>query len=83
MSADPERELGRVERFIENLSIVYPDEGFAVAYAEAEVALRSEGTPIPTMDLLIGTTAKMRGVALLSRDTEHYRRIPGLVLETY
>lgn len=83
LSRKPERELRSVERLTEKLAVVYPDESFAVAYAEIEVALRKEGTPIPTMDLLIGTTAKMRGLPLLTRDSTHYNRIPGLVVEPY
>jgi len=35
------------------------------------------------MDLLIATTARMRGLPLLARDAEHYGRVPGLVVETY
>jgi predicted nucleic acid-binding protein len=65
------------------LTIIYPDGAFPVAYAELDVALRREGTPIPTMDLLIGTTAKMLGVPILTRDNAHFKRIPGLVVETY
>lgn len=83
LSADVRRELRIVERLAENLTIVYPDASFPVAYAELEVALRRRGTPIPTMDLLIGTTAKLRGMPLLTRDAGHYRLIPGLVVETY
>jgi len=83
LSTHLHRELRSVERLAENLTIVYPDASFAVAYAELEVALRRSGTPIPTMDLLIGTTAQMRGMPILTRDTEHYRLIPGLVVETY
>ncbi len=83
LSSHPQRELRAVERLAENLTVVYPDPFFPVAYAELEVALRRQGTPIPTMDLLIGTTAKMRGMPLLTRDAEHYRRIPGLVVDTY
>ena len=83
MSANVQRELRGVERLAENLTVVYPDEAFPVAYAELEAALRRNGTPIPTMDLLIGTTAKMRGLPLLTRDAEHYRLIPGLILESY
>lgn len=83
LCANPMRELRGVERFSERLDVVCPDETFAVAYAEAEVALRQGGTPIPTMDLLIGVTAKMRGIPLLTRDAEHYVRIPGLVVEPY
>lgn len=83
LAANPPRALRGVEKFAERLSAVYPDESFAVAYAEAEVALRKAGTPIPTMDLLIGVLAKMRGLPLLSRDRAHYTRIPGLVVESY
>lgn len=83
LSTHAQRELRSVERLAENLTIVYPDASFPVSYAELEVALRRKGTPIPTMDLLIGTTARMRGMPLLTRDAEHYRRIPGLVVETY
>jgi predicted nucleic acid-binding protein len=35
------------------------------------------------MDLLIGVTAKMRGLPLLTRNVQHFASIPGLVLETY
>ncbi len=83
LAADWNTELRRVERLTDSLLVVHPDESFAVVYAETEVVLRRSGTPIPTMDLLIGVTAKMRGIPLLTRDTEHYRRIPGLVVETY
>jgi predicted nucleic acid-binding protein len=83
LSAQPERELRHVERFIENLTIVYPDSTFPVAYAELEAALRRAGIPIPTMDLLIATTAKMHGIPLMTRDAGHFRHIPGLVVESY
>ena len=77
------RELRRVELLSENLAIVYPDATFPVSYGEIESHLRMHGAPIPTMDLLIGATAKVHGLPLVTRDTEHYARIPGLVLEPY
>lgn len=83
LSSNPQRELRAVERLTENLTVVYPDPSFPVAYAELEVALRRQGTPLPTMDILIGTTAKMLGMPLLTRDAEHYCHIPNLVVETY
>ncbi len=83
LCTSPSRELRSVERFAARLSVVCPDENLAVAYAEVEVTLRKTGTPIPTMDLLIGVVAKMRGMPLITRDREHYTRIPGLVVESY
>ncbi len=83
LSASPEKQLRIVEKFVERLEIIYPDEKFPVAYGETEAHLRQAGLPIPTMDLLIGTLAKIHGKILITRDWEHYSRIPGLVLETY
>lgn len=83
LSTHVQRELRNVERLAAHLTIVYPDAAFPVAYSELEVALRRNGTPIPTMDLLIGTAARMLGMPILTRDTVHYRLIPGLVVESY
>lgn len=83
MSRHPIRELRNVELMTEHLQIVYPDSHFATAYGECEADLRMKGHPIPTMDLLIGVTAKIHGLSLLTRDVEHFERIPGLVVESY
>ena len=83
LSGHPRRELRRVAMLAERLTVVVPDATFPVAYGELEAHLRRQGTPIPTMDLLIGTTAKALGLPLLTRDAEHYGLIPGLVVETY
>lgn len=83
LSAHVDRELRCVERLTENLSVIYPDAAFPVAYAELEAFLRRNGTPIPVMDLLIATTAKMVGMPLLTRDASHYRLVPGLVVDSY
>jgi predicted nucleic acid-binding protein len=83
LSGNPEAELRKVELFSELVEIVLPDRSFAVAYGEAEALLRRNGLTIPTMDLLIGLTAKQHGLPLLTADDVHFRRIRGLVVETY
>lgn len=83
LSVDPDRERDRVKALSEMLTIVYPDYSFAVSYGETEVYLRKRGIPIPTMDLLIGVTAKVWGDPLVSRDLKHFKRIPGLLVEEY
>ena len=83
LSEHPTRELQKVAVLVECLTVAYPDSTFPVAYGEIEAHLRRNGTPIPIMDLLIGTTAKSRGTRLLTRDPDHYALIPGLVVETY
>ncbi len=83
LARDPARELRRVEYFTTATELVLPTSTFATAYGQAEAALRSAGLPIPTMDLLIGVMAMEHGLPLLTRDAEHFARIPGLVVETY
>lgn len=83
LSVDPDRERDRVKALSEMLTIVYPDYSFAVSYGETEVYLRKRGIPIPTMNLLIGVTAKVWGDPLVSRDMKHFKRIPGLLVEGY
>ncbi len=83
LSRHPIQELRKVEWFADQLEIVYPDSSFAVAYGELESYLRKKGKTIPLMDLLIGVSARMRGLPLLTRDTNHFEMIPGLVVETY
>jgi tRNA(fMet)-specific endonuclease VapC len=83
LSANPGTELERVEQMLEFISIVYPEPSFPVFYGEAEAHLRKNGTPIPVMDLLIGITAKATGMPLITKDTRHFRLIPGLVISSY
>jgi predicted nucleic acid-binding protein len=83
MSARPNDELGRVSRLLEHVELVLPDATFASLYGELEASLRKSGTPIPTMDLLIGTAAKQYGMPLLTRDPRHFARIDGLIVESY
>lgn len=83
LSVDPARERERVKVLSRMLTVVYPDYTFAASYGETEAYLRRRGIPIPTMDLLIGVTAKVQGDLLISRDVEHFRRIPGLLVEGY
>jgi tRNA(fMet)-specific endonuclease VapC len=83
MSDHPQAELRKVEMFSELVEIIRPDRSFAVAYGEAEAFLRQSGKAIHTMDLMIGVMAKQHGLPLLTGDDAHFRRIPGLVVETY
>ncbi len=83
LSDRPEVERRRVNALVNHLTVLAPDDAFAVLYGEAAAHLLRNGTPIPVMDLLIGVTAKSRSLPVLTRDTTHFGRIPGLVVEGY
>ena len=83
LAEKPQEEIRKVQHLSELVEVVLPDQTFPIAYGEAEAALRRRGTTIPTMDLLIGVTAKAYGLPILTRDSIHFGRIPGLVVEGY
>lgn len=82
-SASPAGELSRVETLAEFLPVVLPELSFTVFYGQAAASLANSGEPIPQMDLLIGAHAASLGLPLLTRDARHFKRIGGLVAETY
>lgn len=83
MSKNPANELKKVEMFASLIEIIYPEKQFANLYGESEVFLRKNGTPIPVMDLLIGTAAKQIGKTLLTKDIDHFKLIPDLIIDSY
>ena len=81
-SASPRHERERIRLLAARRSIVAPDERFVRLFGEAKASLRKAGTPVPVMDLLIGVSALQAGEPLLTRDPEHFRKIPGLAVDS-
>ena len=52
-------------------------------YARTARFLRRKGTMIGSNDLWIGVTAKVSGLPIATRNTEEFRRIPGLEVLGY
>jgi predicted nucleic acid-binding protein len=83
MARDPVTERERVERVCAGLDVFYPEPGFAAVYAEILGYLRRRGEGIDTMDLLIASAARQAGATLITRNTRHFQRVPGLDLSDY
>jgi predicted nucleic acid-binding protein len=83
LSASVAKEEERIMSLVDHLTIILPEQGFPGLYGEAAAALIRQGTPVPVMDLLIGISAKLKGLPILTRDPGHFSRIPGLIVETY
>lgn len=52
-------------------------------YGEVRQSLEAAGAPIGAMDLLIAGHAKALGAALVTNNTAHFSRVPGLVCENW
>ncbi|MGA2643027.1 MAG: type II toxin-antitoxin system VapC family toxin [Spirochaetia bacterium] len=83
MAGNPRRELSRVVRLIDGFDVISPTPPFAILYGEIVAALLRNGTPVPRMDVLLGVMAKSFGMPVLTRDANHFGKIPGLVVESY
>jgi len=79
----PKGEVERLSRLCETLVVRCPDESFAGHYGRLLARLRGSGNTIDTMDLLIGTAAVIDGASLITRNTRHFSKVPGLQVVEY
>ena len=52
-------------------------------YARLRSALEAEGQPLGTMDMLIAASALAEKTVLVTNNTAHFSRVPGLKLENW
>jgi len=83
MSRDPDREIARVTALAETYPVIYPDSAFPALFGKTLAAVTRNGTPVPTMDLLVAVLAKRLDVPVLTRDIEHFGQVPGLRVVDY
>lgn len=79
----PAGERDRLYRLCDALVIRYPDERFAAEYGRLLAAIRASGATVDTMDLLIATAAVLDRVPLVTRNTRHFAKVPGLSVDAY
>jgi tRNA(fMet)-specific endonuclease VapC len=71
------------EIFLSGFQILWPDAGTAWRAARVSRSLRASGQPIGDHDLWIAALALQHGHAVVSRNEEHFRRVPGLSFLPY
>jgi tRNA(fMet)-specific endonuclease VapC len=52
-------------------------------HAASRELLRRRGEPTGDADILIAASAIVRGIAVVTNNEGHFRRIPGLILENW
>ncbi len=55
----------------------------AECYGRMRAALESAGTPLASMDLLIAAAALDGGAVLVTNNTAHFSKVPGLKIENW
>lgn len=82
-SEAPERHLQNIrERVVPAVTVLPFDAATAVVYGRLDAALRGRGEPLADADLQIAATAVYHGLTLVTGNLRHFRRVPGLNIET-
>jgi tRNA(fMet)-specific endonuclease VapC len=78
-SARPEQNLRQIERFLEAVDVLLPDESTPELYGRISARLAQAGTPIPQNDIWIAAIALQSDLPLATLDA-HFSQIAGLQL---
>jgi tRNA(fMet)-specific endonuclease VapC len=78
-SARPEKNLQQIERFLEAVDVLLPDQSTPELYGRISAQLAQAGTPIPQNDIWIAAIARQSDLPLATRD-RHFELVVGLTV---
>lgn len=70
-----------IRSFVKDVAIVPFDEASAERFAAVAAALSTRGQPIGFYDTLVAAQALVQGVTIVTNNTRHFSRVPGLAEE--
>jgi len=77
--------LERIQQFfgVPGPTLLALDENSLMNFGKFKSELRRKGQPIGDIDLLIAGVAVSRGLTLVTNNTKHFERIPGISLDNW
>ena len=82
-SAAPKKRRAQLEALVSSLRVLPFGPQEALASARLRAQLETRGQPIGPIDTLIAGTALAHGGVLVTRNLDEFRRVPGLVVESW
>jgi len=82
-SAKSQQNKLALAQFLAPIEIVSYDDNAATAYGQIRSTLEKQGTPIGSLDTLIGAHALSIGCTLVTNNTKEFTRIPNLLVENW
>ena len=77
-SLEPRANEALLLEFISGYDVIPVDDEICRLFARERGRLKTAGTPVSDLDLLIGCTALRHGLTLLSNNRRHFKRLQGL-----
>ena len=75
--------LHLIRQLTDQLNVIESDEAISEMFGEMKATLEKAGTIIDDADLFIAACAKVHGLALVTNNVKHFKRIKGLKLENW
>ena len=72
-----------IRSFTKDVAVVPFDEASAERFAVVAVALATRGQPIGLYDTLVAAQASCLGLTVVTNNTRHFSRVPGLAVENW
>ncbi len=72
-----------IRGFLKDVAVVPFDQAAADRFALVAAALARRGEPIGTFDTLVSAHALSLGLAVVTNNTKHFSRVPGLKVENW
>ena len=84
-SSQIEANLARIQAFFTEPGpkVLALDDHVMGCFGKNKAELRRQGQPIGDLDLLIAGVAVSQGLRLVTNNTKHFQRIPGVILENW
>jgi tRNA(fMet)-specific endonuclease VapC len=80
---DPTQILEKVADFLQDVKQLSFDESCALELGKLRGTLLRQGITVSPVDLMIGTTALVHNLRLVTHNTKDFRNIPGLQIEDW
>lgn len=82
-SVKRESETKKVREFLSRMELLEFSAQACERFGRVKGELESRGTPVGDFDIMIAAIALVHNQKVLTRDVEHFQKIPGLVVETW
>jgi len=82
-SRDPSKNTDTIEKLLITLEIVHTDIAILKRFGMIKAHLQKQGEPIADADILIASATLEKAERLITGNTKHFERIPGLALENW
>lgn len=70
-------------KLLSDVKVLDVDPPAAWKFGAVRAQLLDRGTPIAAVDLMIAATALVRGLTVVTHNTQHFSKVPGLKIEDW